>query len=228
MKPLTLEEVIAAVSGVCDRGGSVGNVTRVVTDSRVAIPGDLFVAIRGERFDGHQFVRQAFAAGATAAIVSNDFQIADSLPDALGENPAAVIIRVDDPVAAMGELARYYRLNVIGGSVTVVAVTGSNGKTTTKSMIAHILSGRWQGHASIKSYNNEIGVPLTLLSVEKSDKFVICEVGTNAPGEIAALARLVEPEIAVITSVSEAHLDGLGSLEGIAREKTSLLRHLRP
>ncbi len=226
MKPLTLEEVVAAVEGTCNRPVPAGSVARVVSDSREVRPGDLFVAIRGARMDGHDFVGKALAARAVGALVRDDFDLASVGPDA-GSSPGAAVIRVDDPVAAMGRLARHYRRTEMAGSVTVVAVTGSNGKTTTKTMIAHVLSARWRGRGSIKSYNNAIGVPLTLLAVEPSDEFVVCEVGTNAPGEIAALARIVEPEVAVITGVSEAHLEGLGSLEGVAREKSDLLRYMR-
>lgn len=230
MKPLTLEEVVTATEGTCDRSTLPGSVTRVTTDSRDVRAGDLFFAIKGERFDGHLFVGEAFASGAMAAIVRHDFQWTGPLvetPAAAKIPPDAILIRVDDPIAALGRLGRYARLSLLE-ALTVVAVTGSNGKTTTKSMIAHVLSERWKGRASIKSFNNNIGVPLTLLSVEASDEFVICEVGTNAPGEIAQLAHLVEPELAVITGVSECHLQGLGSIEKIADEKISLLKYLRP
>ncbi len=226
MKSLTLEEVVAALEGTIDRALPVGSVTRVSSDSRSIQAGDLFVAIRGPQFDGHNFVGEALGKGAIAAVVNEDF--ASAGPGSAGLTPGAILIRVDDTIEALGRLARWYRRSVIGGSVTVVAVTGSNGKTTTKMMIAHVLAGRWKGRASIKSFNNEIGVPLTLLATEPSEEFVICEVGTNAPGEIAALARLVEPEIAVITGVAPVHLEGLGSLEGVAAEKLSLLNELRP
>lgn len=230
MKPVTLEEVVSATEGTCDRSTLPGSITRVTTDSRDVKPGDLFFAIKGERFDGHLFVGEALASGAMAAVVRHDFQWTSPLmetPAAAKIPPDAILIRVDDTINALGRLGRYCRLQLLE-AVTVVAVTGSNGKTTTKSMIAHLLSGRWKGRASIKSFNNNIGVPLTLLSVEPSDEFVICEVGTNAPGEIAELANLVEPEVAVITGVSEAHLEGLGSLDKIADEKLSLLKFLRP
>ncbi|NLX14454.1 MAG: UDP-N-acetylmuramoyl-tripeptide--D-alanyl-D-alanine ligase [Phycisphaerales bacterium] len=230
MKPLTLEEVVSAMQGTCDRAAPLGNVLRVSTDTRDTEPGDLFVAITGERFDGHDFVDRAAAGGAIAAVVRNDYApkpVRGPSGKRIPPSRPAFLIRVDDTVKALGRLARYYRRSVLAGSVTVVAVTGSNGKTTTKSMIAHILAGRWTGKASLKSFNNAIGVPLTLLSSDAKDKFVICEVGTNHLGEIAELAYLVEPEVAVITGVSEAHLAGLGSLENIAGEKLSLLRFLR-
>lgn len=230
MKPITLEEVVSATEGTCDRSTLPGSITRVTTDSRDVKPGDLFFAICGGRFDGHLFVGEAFASGAMAAIVRNDFQWTSPLMETSASAkipPDAILIRVDDTIAALGRLGRYCRLRLLE-AVTVVAVTGSNGKTTTKSMIAHVLAARWKGRASIKSFNNNIGVPITLLSVEPSDEFVICEVGTNALGEIAQLAHLIEPEVAVITGVSECHLEGLGSLDKIADEKLSLLKFLRP
>lgn len=223
MKPLTLEEIVTASEGIADRSALPGSANRVVIDSREVRPGDLFVAIHGERFDGHDYVAPAFQAGAVAAMVRQDYAPNDDVADIVS---GGALIRVDDPVTALGRLARYYRRRVLGRSSTVVAVTGSNGKTTTKTMIAHVLSGRMKGLASIKSYNNAIGVPLTLLAADPSDAFVICEVGMNAPGEIAALAALVEPEIAVVTGISEAHLERLGSLEAIAAEKMSLLLSL--
>lgn len=228
MKPLMLDEVIAALEGLPDRMAPVSSVSRVVTDSRQVGPGDLFVAIRGERFDGHDFVNDALAAGAIAAVVRNDFERVLPAGAEAAASAGGLLIRVNDPVEATGRLALYYRRSVIAGTATVVAVTGSVGKTTTKQMIAHLLAGRWKGTASPKSFNNNIGVPLTLLSVDPSHSFVVCEVGMNAPGEIAALARLVEPEVAVITTVVECHLERLGSLDKIADEKLSLLRYLRP
>ncbi|NLX23301.1 MAG: UDP-N-acetylmuramoyl-tripeptide--D-alanyl-D-alanine ligase [Phycisphaerae bacterium] len=264
MKAMTLEEVVTALEGTADRSLPVGTVSRVTIDSRAVSPGDLFVAVRGLQFDGHDFVGEAFARGAMAAVVRDDYHLprmdysavrpgagsvvpvedrpghgaggsgqgVDRRPltgsEVGGYASPAMLIRVDDPVQALGRLARYYRRSVIEGSVAVVAVTGSNGKTTTKAMIAHVLGGRYKGRASIKSYNNAIGVPLTLLSTEPPDEFVVCEVGTNAPGEIAALARLIEPEVAVLTGIAEVHLEGLGSLEGVAAEKLSLLAALRP
>ncbi|MEP0842452.1 MAG: UDP-N-acetylmuramoyl-tripeptide--D-alanyl-D-alanine ligase, partial [Phycisphaerae bacterium] len=226
MKPLTLEEVITALQGAPDRPIPVASVSRVVTDSRAVRPGDLFVAVKGERFDGHDFVNEVFAGGALAAVVRNDFERV--LPEGPAEVPDGVLVRVDDTTAALGRLALYYRRSVIAGPARVVAVTGSVGKTTVKEMIAHVLAGRWKGSASPKSYNNSIGVPLTLLGVEPSDSFVVCEVGMNAPGEIAALARLIEPELAVLTTVVECHLEKLGTLERVADEKLSLLRFLKP
>ncbi len=226
MKALTLEEATTAMQGHCDRLAPGGSFARVVTDSREVRPGDLFIAIKGERFDGHEFLPQALAAGAVAAVVRSDYIPPDGPASGVVASDG-MLIRVDDTIQALGRLGRYYRRQIIGGSMTVIAVTGSNGKTTTKFMIAHILGGRWKGHASVKSFNNNIGVPLTLLSAEPPETFLVCELGMNAPGEIGGLAHLVEPDIAVVTSVAEAHLERLGSIERIAEEKLSLLSHLQ-
>jgi UDP-N-acetylmuramoyl-tripeptide--D-alanyl-D-alanine ligase len=228
MKAVTLQEAVQALQGTCDVSVAYGNVTGVSIDSREVKSGDLFVAIKGQQHDGHDHVRQALSAGAVAAVVRDDFELPPQPADENVSTADVPLVRVDNTVAAMGRFAHYYRRTLIDGSASVIAVTGSNGKTTTKEMIAHVLRGRMAGKGSKKSFNNEIGVPLTLLSVEPEESFVVCEVGTNAPGEIAALSRLVEPELAVLTGVSEAHLKGLGSLEGIVTEKLSLLHHVRP
>jgi UDP-N-acetylmuramoyl-tripeptide--D-alanyl-D-alanine ligase len=133
-----------------------------------------------------------------------------------------------DTVEALGRLAACYRREVMHASTVVVAVTGSNGKTTTREMIDHVLGGSLRGRSSPQNYNNQIGVPLTLLSAEMEDRYLVCELGTNAPGEVAALARIVSPQAAVITSIAEAHLEGLGDIGGVAAEKASVLDHVQP
>ena len=193
-------------------------VGRVTTDSRAVAAGDLFVALKGDRFDGHAFVAAAVSAGAVAAIVSQPIE----LPPLA--RPVGLIL-VRDTLAALGRLATWYRSKL---PATVIAVTGSNGKTTTKSMIEHMLGKDRRVAASPKSFNNSIGVPLTLLSADASHDVVVCEIGSNAPGEIAALGAIVRPDIAVIVSISETHLERLRSLEGVATEKASLLGQLAP
>lgn len=225
MKPLMLDEIVAAMDGAASwplfpaPAQRPCSVTGITTDSRHVRPGDLFFAIRGENHDGHAFVGEVLRAGAVAAVVQSGYQRPDDVDE------TAILIQVDNPVQAMGRLARFHRRQL---AADVVAVTGSNGKTTTKEMITHVLSGRWRGRCSIKSFNNEIGVPLTLLSADAADQFLIAEVGTNAPGEIESLTAMVQPEVAVVTCVAPVHLERLGSLEGIAREKLSLLKHVRP
>lgn len=189
----------------------------VTIDSRKARPGQVFVALRGENTDGHHFVTAAARAGCSLAIVERtDLE----LPPDIG------VVRVDNSIEALGRLASAYRRSA--PSLRVIAVTGSCGKTTTVRLIDAVLSQRLRGSASPKSFNNAIGVPLTLLNARPSDNYVVCEVGTNAPGEIEPLSRMCEPDVAVITNIGRAHLEGLGGVEGVAAEKADLLTHLKP
>jgi UDP-N-acetylmuramoyl-tripeptide--D-alanyl-D-alanine ligase len=225
MIPLSLRQVSDAIGASWESRSREVLVRRVSTDSREVKPGDLFVALRGPRFDGNQFVSEASQRGAAACVC--DRRGAESLtaPRSIPPIPALV---VDDTGKALMALASFYRRQVMSRSTVVIGVTGSNGKTTTKSLIDHVLGGSLKGRAAPRSFNNAIGVPLTLLSVEADDAYVVVEMGTSAPGELASLAATALPNVGVITSISEAHLEGLGDIHGVAAEKTSLLRYLRP
>ncbi len=216
----TLESFERVLGGVwlvpADGAARDGALTGVCTDSRVVKPGQVFIALRGENTDGHHYLAQA-AAGGAALLIIDDAASAVGLP-----TPA---LHVRDTGAALLDLAAAYRNTLT--NTTVIAVGGSNGKTTTVKLIDQVLATRLKGRASIKSFNNAVGVPLTILGAEPSDQYLICEVGTNAPGEIAPLAAIVQPDIAVITSIGREHLEGLGSLEGVLNEEVSLLRRLR-
>ena len=219
MKALSLEEIRRHVHGLWRTAGTDAPIVGVSIDSRTAGEGELFIAIRGDRFDGHDFLPQAAAAGCTAVVVLREAALLDDV-DALF--PSGVI-GVNDTTVALGELASYYRDQV---PASTIAVTGSNGKTTVKQMIHHILSSRLTGSCSPKSFNNNIGVPLTLLAVKAGDDYVVCEVGSNAPGEIATLAAMVRPQVAVITSVAATHIEKLISVDHVAIEKASILGSL--
>jgi UDP-N-acetylmuramoyl-tripeptide--D-alanyl-D-alanine ligase len=219
MKAFSPNEIRLAVHGRWLSQGADITVDGVTIDSRTAHPGDLFVAIKGENFDGHDYLLAAAKAGCISAIVDRD---ADLSPDILSIYGGG-LIGVEDTTVALGELAGFYRKQL---AANVIAITGSNGKTTVKRMIEHILSKRNAGTVSPKSFNNAIGVPLTLLSAKATDDYIICEVGTNAPGEVLALGRIVQPDVAVITGVGAAHLEGLKSVERVAVEKASLLASL--
>jgi len=221
MREMLVDEVRRAVRGRWMAVGADVTVTGVSTDSRTARRGDLFVALKGERFDGHDFLSAAAAAGCLAALVRQDLALAPSLSRSFGGG----VIGVGDTTEALGQLAGHHRRLC---PATVVAVTGSNGKTTVKRMIHHILSRRRAGSCSPKSFNNAVGLPLTLLAVGGRDDYVVCELGTNAPGEIAALTRIARPDIAVVTSVAETHLEKLGTLQRVAVEKASVLSGLAP
>ena len=217
MKPLTLQEIVQSI-----RGRPAGvlpkmSICRISTDSRSVTPADLFFAIKGPNFDGHDFVPDALEKGAAAAVISHEG--AQKVPDVQGQP----IIQVPDTIAALGAMAKFYRGQL---AAQVIAVTGSNGKTTTKDMIHHVLGGRFKGSASPASFNNHIGVPKTLLAAGGADEYLIVEIGSNAPGEINSLAALVQPDVAVITSIGVSHLQGLGDVIGVAQEKASILAHV--
>jgi len=222
VKPWEIEEVRRAVKGKWLTRGARQFNGRVATDSRKAAEGELFVAIAGKTHDAHAFVRDVIDRKAAAVIVHTE--PATEIV-ALAQSQDVAIIQVDNTVAALNRLAASYRDG--GGSgggmrARVIAVGGSNGKTTTKRIIHTLLSEKFNGHASPKSFNNNIGMPLTLLEVEQSHDFVVLEIGTNAPGEIAALGEVCRPDIAVITNVGLEHLEQLGDLEGVAREEASI------
>jgi UDP-N-acetylmuramoyl-tripeptide--D-alanyl-D-alanine ligase len=183
----------------------------VVTDSRAVRPGNLFVALRGERFDAHEFATQAVDAGAAAVIVERG----TSLPDHVSA------VEVDDTLLALGELARAHR-DAWNGKV--VAITGSVGKTTTKDLTAAALQS--SGHRVLKTagnLNNRIGVPMTLFQLDETIDTAVIEMGTSEPGAIARLAEIAVPDVAIVTRASLAHTEGLGSVEAVADEKVSLL-----
>lgn len=186
----------------------------ISTDTRTLPEGALFIALRGERHDGHAFLAEAAQRGAGGALVDH---VPEHAPTALS------YYVVPDTLAGLGRLARLYRRRV---GAPVCAVTGTNGKTTTKDMLRAVLGTRFRVHATAGNLNNLVGTPLTLLSAPSDCELMIVELGTNAPGEIARLASIVEPDIAVITSVSAGHLEGLGDLSGVLDEKTSLLSWL--
>lgn len=184
----------------------------VSTDTRSIQSGDLYVALQGERFDGHDFVAQAGEKGAVAALIHKNVET--TLP----------CLKVEDTRIALGGLAAAWR-NQFGGRV--VGVTGSNGKTTVKEMIAAILATQGEVLATKGNFNNDIGLPLTLLRMDKED-FAVIEMGANHPGEIAYLTELAQPDVALITNAGPAHLDGFGSLQGVAEAKGEIYQGLRP
>jgi len=191
--------------------------TGVSTDSRTTKAGDCFFAIAGENFDGHDYVADAFSKGAVCAVISKD----------INEEECAgkYVLKVEDTVKALGELAREYHRRA---GYKVIAITGSAGKTTTRQIIYHVLSRHFKVHQSPKSFNNQIGVPLTLLGAGSDVQIVIAELGSNHPGEISYLTRIAEPDIAVVTNVHPAHLEGFGDLQTIVQEKSSIAEGLRP
>lgn len=193
--------------------GSDVDFARVSTDTRSLQRGDAYLALVGEHFDGNRFLAEAAAAGASAAIVSRD-SVPDDLPCVL----------VSDTHAALGALAHENRLR---SAATVIALTGSQGKTTVKEMIGAILKVVAPTLVTEANLNNTIGVPLTLLQLDNEHEFAVIEMGANGAGEIDFSARVAEPDIVMITNASAAHIEGFGSLQGIVRAKGEILDHLR-
>jgi UDP-N-acetylmuramoyl-tripeptide--D-alanyl-D-alanine ligase len=197
-------------------GGTMGTpfvATGVSIDTRTIQPGDLFVALHGEMGDGHGFVADALAKGAAGAMVHRH------VPN------VGPVLLVDDTLAGLHRLGGYARERYSG---RLVAVTGSVGKTTTKEMLRTILTAFGRTHAAVASYNNQWGLPLTLARMPPDAEFCVAEIGMNHAGEIAPLARLARPHVAVITAVEKAHIGFLGSIEAIADEKAEILRALEP
>ena len=185
--------------------------TAIATDTRALEPGALFVALVGERFDGHEFLSAALARGARGAVVREGADVPTGM----------VAFRVHDTLVALGDLGRESRRAING---PVVAVTGTNGKTATKQMLAAVLGTRYHVHATQANYNNRIGVPLTLLSAPPGTEALVVEAGASIPGEIAALHSVIEPSIAIVTNVSAGHLEGFGSEADVLQEKLAILR----
>ncbi|MFQ5703089.1 MAG: UDP-N-acetylmuramoyl-tripeptide--D-alanyl-D-alanine ligase [Gemmatimonadales bacterium] len=191
-------------------GGSPLTFSGVSTDTRTLEPGALFVALSGDRFDGHDYLAAARAAGATGAVVRTGSPRVEGLR----------YFEVPDTLLALGLLARERRRMIRG---PVVGVTGTNGKTSTKEMLLGVLKTRWNVHGTSESLNNRVGVPLTILAAPPDCEALVVEAGANLSGEIGSLRDILEPTVGVVTNVSAGHLEGFGSLEGVLEEKVTFL-----
>lgn len=196
---------------------STGPISSIVIDTRELQKGDLFVALKGDRFDGHDFINDAVEKGAKALIIEDK--------SALPTRPPLPTIVVDNSREALVEIARYRRQRFTG---TMIAITGSVGKTTTKNLVHLCLTPYGKVHCAKKSFNNRLGISLTLANLPTHFDYCICEIGMNHPGEIYPLACLVSPDIAIITTIGQAHIGHMGSLQAVENEKLSLLRALDP
>ncbi len=209
MEKRTIKFVVEACGGELVWGTADTVYNRVCTDSRQVRAGDLFFAIKGEHFDGHDFVKEATRRGAVGAVVNRQFT-----RDGLRKNCALVV--VDDTRNALGQLAAKHRADL---DVMAVAVCGSNGKTTVKEMIAAVLRQQFSTHWSQASYNNDIGVPLTLLGLTAAHEVLVAEAGTNHPGELAPLLRMIRPRYGVLTNIGREHMEFFGDLAAVAQEE---------
>ncbi len=229
---LTLGTVLEALTG-----HPYPEITQVITDgvidSRLAIPGSLFVALSGERVDGHDFLAQAFERGAVAALVEREPPSSSSVLDARrpltddqvrGMN-LPICVRVDDTQAALQQVATHWRAQL---QLRVIGITGSVGKSTTKELVAEVLDRRFRTIRNPGNQNNEIGLPLSLLRLTESHECAVLEMGFYVPGEIAQLCRIARPQVGVVTNISQVHLERAGSLEAIAAGKAELVESLPP
>jgi len=215
---LGLDFVIASMNGNLLTGNLANWVIGVSTDSRKVKPGELFFALQGDNFDGHDYISKAWEAGATAVVVSNTEKISAAIP-------GGAVILVKNTLEALQKLAGTYRQLF---NIPIVAVTGSVGKTTTKDMLAECLAPLYKTLKTPGNFNNEIGLPLTLMSLEREHGAAVVELGMSAPGEIAHLAEIVKPTYAIITNVEPVHLETMGTLENIALAKCEVLDFIAP
>ncbi|MHB8171872.1 MAG: UDP-N-acetylmuramoyl-tripeptide--D-alanyl-D-alanine ligase [Thermincolia bacterium] len=214
MYAMTINEITLAINGQLIQGDGDIQVSGVSTDTRKINPGDIFIALAGEHFDAYDFLAQAVDAGAAALVVSRK-----------GFTGDVPVIMVDDTLKALQQLARHNR-DKFGG--WVVAITGSNGKTTTKDMITSVLSRKYNTLKTEGNLNNEIGLPLTLLKLGPEHQAAVVEMGMRGLGQISQLGAIAQPDLAVITNVSEVHLELLGTIDNIGRAKGEILDHLNP
>ena len=215
----TLAELLAATGGVITTRGEASRATSVSTNTREIKPGAAFIALVGPTHDGHTFVGAAAAAGAAIAVVERE----------VDAPPALTIVRVDSTLRALADLARAHvmRWHTLGGR-TLIGITGSAGKTTTRVATAALVESLFPGQlvATRGNLNNRIGVPMMLFSLDAGHRTCVVELGTSEPGEIAELCRMAQPDVGILTLVAAAHLDGLGSIDGVAAEKAALFRAL--
>jgi UDP-N-acetylmuramoyl-tripeptide--D-alanyl-D-alanine ligase len=224
---IRVKEILSPINGLLISGDQETVLAGISTDSRTTRHGDLFWALRGERYDGHDFVPKAIEQGAVGIVVQNDWVrlewvVKEPNSDTLSSrNP--VVISVDDTLEALGDLAAWWRRRY---DLKVVAITGSSGKTTTKEMVAGILK---IGNMTLKNqgnFNNLIGLPLTLLKLEEDYKRAVLEMGMNRLGEISRLTEIADPDVGVILNVGMAHIEGLSDLDGVAKAKTELIKKI--
>jgi UDP-N-acetylmuramoyl-tripeptide--D-alanyl-D-alanine ligase len=218
MKPISIQQIrqILGAKALATIPATAPLVSSICTDSRRMDPGSLFIALPGENYDGHNYLRAAAAGGAVAALV-------EKIPDV--QLPNMHMLLVPDTRKAMGKLARHIRQQMLA---KVIAVAGSNGKTSTKHLVDAAIRDSLRGTISPKSFNNDIGVPLTIFPADPLQDYLVLEIGTNHPGEIKVLTDIAQPDIAVITNCGPEHLEFLGDLLGVRRENASIIEGLKP
>ncbi len=216
MNAVPLSTFLEAINGQTDSEANLPtHISKISIDTRRLQPSEVYWAIRGSNHDGHNFVQDAIEKGASACIVNHD--------DRIAANPARPLIHVPDTSTALQNLAKWHRAQF---DIQAIGVTGSYGKTTTRELIYRVLQTRHQGLRNQHNYNNEIGVPLTLLDIEQHHQFLIVEMGAGKPGDIAPLAEITSPQIGIITGVGPAHIAGFQNVEQIVQTKGDLFAGL--
>jgi len=221
--PWTVEEVVSATGGQCCFGNMANRFSGIAIDSRHAAPDELFVAICGEVHNGHRFAEAVIDVGGKGVLVNR--HETGSLPMDRWKEKNVVCVAVEDTTRALGDLAAYNRRR---SEASVIAITGSNGKTTTREMTAAVISGRFSTLTPRGNFNNNIGLPLTLLSLRTDHRCAILELCMNHPGEIRRLGEICRPDIGMITNIGPAHLEGVGTIEGVTKAKAELLETVKP
>jgi UDP-N-acetylmuramoyl-tripeptide--D-alanyl-D-alanine ligase len=217
MNPLTLSQIAQFAGASLSSGDGTVVINKVSTDSRTIKTGELFVALRGENFDGHDFVEAVAKSGARGALVDANWN--GNVPNNFA------LLRAADPLHAYQALAANYRRSL---TLKVLAITGSNGKTSTKDFAASVLARRFRVTKTEGNFNNHVGLPRTILEASSDDEVAVWEIGMNHPGEIAALSKIAAPDAAIITNIGAAHIEFMGSREAIAREKGALAEAVKP
>ncbi|MBW8000613.1 MAG: UDP-N-acetylmuramoyl-tripeptide--D-alanyl-D-alanine ligase [Planctomycetes bacterium] len=211
MKKISIGKLAKIINAAPPKNTS-GFITGVSTDSRTVKPGDCFFAVKGENFDGHDYIARALGKKAACVVASSD-------------TTSGNVLKVQDSVKALGCLAAHYRNDC---NFKVVAITGSVGKTTTRQITYHVLSKHFKTFQAPANFNNSIGLPMTLLAADPDDQIIIAELGSSYTGEIEYLTKIAAPDIAVVTKICLAHLEGLKDLEAIKKEKLSIAQGLKP
>lgn len=220
MNSLTVSDLLNATDGKLIYGSLESRIAGISTDTRSIKHGEIFFALHGKNYDGHNFIKQAIINGALGGVVSDSKKIENL---SLNGSDKVTLIEVSDTLTALGDLAKYYRQNL---QTKFIAVTGSNGKTTTKDMVYHILKNFKNVSRSRNSFNNFIGVPLTIFGADLTHDFCVVEMGTNAPGEIKRLSEIISPNFTILTNISHTHLEGLGSIKGVASAKAEFIENM--
>src|SRR3954454_18576169 len=217
MNSLSLSKIADLAGAKLEQGDGTASIERISTDSRTIKKGELFVALRGENFDGHKFIDDVAKAGGAGTVVDLKWK---------GKAPKNfAIIRAEDTLLAYQNLAANYRKSL---PIKVLAITGSNGKTSTKDFAASVLGRKFRVTKTQGNFNNHVGLPRTILEATSEDQVAVWEIGMNHPGEIAELSKIAAPDAAIITNVGVAHIEFMGSREAIAKEKGALAEAVGP